>query len=279
MHVLTPVAPIDVRGLFEEERADLLELLASLTADEWSRPTACHPWDVHGLVAHLLGDDLRAVSFGRDGHRGGHIDVTSWDDLVTAIDAQNALWVQSMRRISPPLLVELLRFSGERAFAHYNTLDPNAIGGPVDWAGPGPAPVWLDVAREYTERWAHGQQIRDALGRPGLFSRRLFAPVLDAYVRALPHTFRDVARPDGAAIALRITGDAGGDWTLRRDGGAWRLYTGLTPSPQASVTLAQDDAWRVFTKGLTSDEATRRAGIEGDPALAHTLLRTVSILG
>jgi uncharacterized protein (TIGR03083 family) len=275
---LTPVAPIDVSGLFEEERGDLLALLAALTTDEWARPTVCASWDVQDLAAHVLGDDLGTVAHGRDGHRGGFIDAASYPELVAAIDAQNAAWVQSMRRLSPRLLVELLAFSGERVFAHFGALDPMATGGPVDWAGPEPAPVWLDVAREYTERWAHGQQIRDALGRPGLFSRRMFAPVLDTYSRALPHTFREVVRAEGTAVTLAITGDAGGAWTLMRERGAWRLYAGSAEDPAASVTIGQDDAWRVFTKGLSPEEAARRGQIDGDGELGRGVLRTVSIL-
>lgn len=48
-------------------------------------------------------------------------------------------------------------------------LDLNALGGPVEWAtGSDPAPAWLDIAREYMERYIHQRQIRDATGRPGL---------------------------------------------------------------------------------------------------------------
>jgi hypothetical protein len=99
----------------------------------------------------------------------------------------------------------------------------------VTWAGPEPAPVWLDVAREYTERWHHHQQIRDALGRPALTAPRLFAPVLDTLVRALPHTFRDVQAPDGTHVKLTITGDAGGVWSLVRDE-RWSLLRKLQGS-------------------------------------------------
>jgi hypothetical protein len=32
--------------------------------------------------------------------------------------------------------------------------------------------MWLDIARDYTERWVHDQQIRDAVGRARLKDRR-----------------------------------------------------------------------------------------------------------
>lgn len=275
---LTPVGPIDVLDLFAEERADLLALLSSLDAAGWAQPTVCAPWSVKDLAAHLLADDLGIVSRGRDGYAGGSIDVASFDELIAAINAQNQAWADAMRRLSPRAVVELLEFAGDRAFAHFRSLDLDTIGDPVNWAGPGPAAAWLDVAREYTERWAHGQQIRDALGRPGLFSRRMFAPVLDAYVRALPHTFRDIVAPAEVQVVVDITGDAGGVWTLVYDVAGWALHAGRGADPRASVTLDQDAAWRLFTKGLTPDDARRRTTIVGDPALGAKVLETVSIL-
>jgi hypothetical protein len=60
-----------------------------------------------------------------------------------------------------------LGVAGRRFEEHLAPLDLDATGGPVEWAtGSDPAPVWLDVAREYMERYVHQQQIRDATGRP-----------------------------------------------------------------------------------------------------------------
>jgi len=67
------------------------------------------------------------------------------------------------QRISPPLLTELIGVAGRRFDEHVMTLDLDAPGGPVSWATGGqPAPAWLDVAREYLERYVHQQQIRAA---------------------------------------------------------------------------------------------------------------------
>lgn len=60
--------------------------------------------------------------------------------------------------------------------------------------GSGPAAsVWLDAAREYTEFWVHQQQVRDAVGRPGANSGRLTWPVVDTFLRAVPHALRHLS--------------------------------------------------------------------------------------
>ena len=90
-----------------------------------------------------------------------------WEELVASLDRLNQTWVAATRLISPRLLCELLTFTGEATWRYLAGRDPFAAETPVSWAGPDPAPNWLDVAREYSERWTHQQQIRDAVGSPG----------------------------------------------------------------------------------------------------------------
>ena len=182
-----------------------------------------------------------------------------------------------MRSVSPPVLIDLLRLTGERTASYFATLDLDAIGGPVDWAGPAPAPVWLDLAREYTERWVHQQQIRDAVGRPGLQEPEWFAPVLAAFVLGLPRALGKAGQP-AATVLLTITGEAGGQWLARRNEQGWTLEPGRDNAPAAAVTLNQDSAWRLFTRGLTPDASRRAATLSGDPELTARALETVSIL-
>jgi uncharacterized protein (TIGR03083 family) len=280
--MITSLAPIDTLPLFPGERSALLELLGDLPASEWEAPTICPGWSVKEVAAHLLGDDIGRLSWGRDGYVNpafaAGLDVATLPGLVAAIDRQNAVWVTGARRISPGLLIELLAMTGELTEAYFTSLDMTALGMPVDWAGPEPAPVWLDVAREYTERWVHQQHIRDAVGKPGLKERRWFAPVLDAFVRGLPRALRNAPAANGAALRLTIAGDSGGEWIALRHKGNWMLGTAPGMSVDAMVELDEDYAWRLFTKGISKEEARRSARIEGDEALAEQALETVSIL-
>jgi uncharacterized protein (TIGR03083 family) len=282
---MKPLAPVYVNDLFDDERALLLDTLASLSREDWDAPTVCAGWSIKDIAAHLVADDLGPVSRRRDGHTASWFS-GDWDDLLRFINRQNEEWVAAMRRVSGPLIVELLRFSGERVFAVYRSLDLDSVGPAVDWAGPEPAPMWFHVAREYTERWLHGQQIYDALGRTVAKERRLFAPVLDTFVRALPHTYRDVDASPGTHVLLVIDGEAGGHWSLVRSGAPkpppaaslWDLYADVDTPPTATVTLDEDTAWRLFTKGLDPAAARGRTTIAGDVGLGEVVLRTVSIL-
>ena len=260
-----------------------MQLLRELDEQAWHTPTVCAGWSVKDIAQHLLADDLGILSRKRDSFDYLSIAKTpynldSWDELVAFINEMNAIWVQATRRLSGQVLCTLLEFSGEELHRYFSTLDPYTMGDPVSWAGPAPAPVWLDIAREYTERWLHQQQIRDAVGKPGLKEREFFAPVLETFIRALPHTYRDVHVSDGTSIRLIITGEAGGEWILLRDKGQWKLGKATAPEAHASVTLDQETAWRLFTKGMSKEEALLYANISGDYALGVIVLNTVSII-
>jgi uncharacterized protein (TIGR03083 family) len=270
--------PILVADRFPELLDSLLELLGGLSDAEWELPTVCAGWSVRDVALHLLGDDVGMLSRRRDRYSGPRVSFASWAELVAFINQQNAQWVQATRRIGPRLLVDFLRLTGEQISMFFQSLDPYALGVSVDWAGPGPAPVWLDLAREYTERWHHQQHIRDAVGKPGLMEPRYLAPVLDAFVRALPHTYRDVVADEGVLVGLTIAGESGGKWFLLRERGEWHLYVEVTQQPQAEVVIDQDMAWRLFTRGIGKQEALARATVKGDSLLGARMLEVVSII-
>src|SRR3989442_11824316 len=96
----------------------------------------------------------------------------------------NDEWVSATHRLSRPIVLELLEIAGTWFDDYIATGDLEAVGGPVSWAGPDPAPVWFDVACEYTERWVHQQQIREAVGRPVLLKAPYAAPVIVTFVHS-----------------------------------------------------------------------------------------------
>jgi uncharacterized protein (TIGR03083 family) len=279
---MQPLPPVLVVDRFPAERDALLKLLSGLSPAQWTLPTACAGWSVHDVALHIWGGDIGILSRRRDGWRNPNVsaagDLSQWEQLVSFINRSNEAWVQATRRISPPILIELLRASGREIAAWFANLDPYATGVSVDWAGPAPAPVWLDTAREYTERWVHQQHIRDAVGQPGLTEPSFLAPVLAAFIRALPRALHEVAAPDGTVLRVVITGDAGGAWDAVRQDGTWLLTSDAAASPNATVTLDQDTAWRLWTRGLSAAQALPRIQREGDAALSGAVLSMVSII-
>ena len=277
---LRPLEPVWLVDRFEPLHAELLRLLRGLRGDDWLRPTGCALWSVRDIAAHLLDDDLRRLSFHRDGQPPpGDGPVEDHASLVVLVNRMNAEWVAVARRMSTRVIIELLEVTGPMVVELFRAIDPLAPAHwAVSWAGETQSAHWFDVGRDYSERWLHQQQIRDAVGAPPLTGREWLHPVLALFVRALPHRFREVARAAGTTMRLIIEGPAGGEWTLHREAGAWVLYAGSAPDPAATVVLSDDLAWRLFSKGLARDAARTLVRIDGDQALGSAVLDALAVI-
>lgn len=208
---MRPVEPIRTSHLFFPLHQELLALLRRLTPAEWELPTAAAGWSVRDMAAHLLDTDLRRLSFQRDGLApiAPPAPIATYRDLVDFLDQLNAQWVTAARRLSPRVLIDLHGLIGPQVAELFASLDPSASATGVAWAGEERSAVWFDVAREYTEKWMHQQQIRDALGAAPLTDRRWLHPALDTFVRGLPHVFRTLPGAPGAAVTLVVAGQPG----------------------------------------------------------------------
>ncbi|NEA21640.1 maleylpyruvate isomerase family mycothiol-dependent enzyme [Actinomadura bangladeshensis] len=265
---------IDVRPLFAAQQAAFIDLLSGLDADEWERATVCPGWSVKDVAAHVLGDHVGRLSRHRDGFTA--LGPLSGEPFPRFLDRINDEWVTAARRISPALLVGLLAEVGDQVVEFWQGVDLEALGGSVSWAGPEAHPVWLDAARDFTEYWTHHQQICEATGRPGLTDPRYLGPVLDTFMRALPHTMRDVPADEGTVLQVVVSGFGG--WVCRRGEERWSLRRVMESRPDALVELDADTAWRLCTRGIDPDTARERALITGDHVLADAALQIVSII-
>jgi uncharacterized protein (TIGR03083 family) len=174
-----------VLDVYRPERARLLDLLEGLGPGDWARPTECPAYAVKGIATHVLGDDLSLLSRQRDGAVQGLVllaDELAGADFRTLLDTFNDRWVAAARFLSPNLLIELLRRSGEWTAAYYERVDPEAPGEPVGLFGSAQdssSPFWQAIAREYLERWIHQSQIRRAVDLPSLADRQFLEPGIE----------------------------------------------------------------------------------------------------
>jgi hypothetical protein len=102
--------------------------------------------------------------------------------------------------------------------------------------------------------------------------------VIDTFVRALPHTYREVEAEDETLLALTITGESGGRWFLLRRDSKWNLFIDVDRNPTAEVVIDQETAWRLLTKGVSREEAAKKVAITGDVKLASKALDMISVI-
>jgi uncharacterized protein (TIGR03083 family) len=278
--ILSGTKPIFAAPIIREVDRRLIELLSSLQPEEWEMPTIAPGWAVRDVAAHLLDTALRKLSSARDRCRIGREEVHSHQDVIRLVDRLNDEGVTVYRRLSPKVLTELMQLACTQAADFLESLDPFAkasIG--VSWAGEMSSLVWFDNARELTERWHHQEQIRLATKHPGIMIPPLYHPVLDTFMRGLPHAYRDVPASLDSAIVVEVSGACGGQWCLVKSQAGWIFAHELPTAIAAHIVIPQAICWRIFTKGITREAAYPQITIQGDKTLAGHVLGLVAIVG
>lgn len=272
--------PYDIGPLIALERARLLELLADLGPDDWDRPTACPAWSVLGLCCHLVGDDLGVLARGRDRHFGTPPPGGDEAGFIFWIDELQMEWVRAARRLSPRLVVDLLRWAGPQLVEHFSAQDLRSLSAHVSWALDSPVPIWFDQLRELSEYWIHRQQLLEALGRPEDLRADVAAPVLDGLRWAYPFRLSAVEAQAGDTVSLSVTGPVSTDWQLIRDVADWDFRTVRTSGtrPIAALRLTTSQAWRLLTNNLPPDRRSE-LDVSGRTDVVDVLVRTRAIIG
>jgi uncharacterized protein (TIGR03083 family) len=177
----------------------LRDLVAGLTADEWALPTDCPGWDVHDVVAHVVGFE----SF-LDGAPTPEVEIDE-RHVRNDVGRLNQAWVESLRdRTGDELVADLDDLVARRRerFAAMSPEDFAAVG----WSPVGEVPHARFLQVRTLDVWFHEQDVREAVGRPG----GLEGPAVD---RALSEVLGAMGfvvgkrggAPDGSSVRFELS--------------------------------------------------------------------------
>lgn len=275
---MSPI-PIPTIHLFPKLDEQLITLLKSLSPEDWDKSTLAGRWRVKDIAAHLLDGNIRTLSIFRDGYFGDPPSgVSSYQDLVNYLNRLNADWVQAMKRVSPAALIQLLETSGSEYHQCLLALNPfeKALFA-VDWAGESESQNWFHIAREYTEKWHHQKQIREAVGVGGLMEKEFYQPLIQTFMQALPHAYRNAKAPENTTIMVVVTSEAGGSWCIQHHHNKWTFTQDAQPLA-CRIEIDPDTAWKLFTKGLSANEAQPKLHVTGQQEWSEPLLRMLAVM-
>jgi uncharacterized protein (TIGR03083 family) len=206
-------------------------------------------------------------------------------DLATAphvrndIGQRNEAWVASLRP-GPPTAV-LARFRAVVALR----LEQLRSRSTEEFDAIGPSPVGPVPYREFMnirvmDNWAHEQDIRRAVGRPGHRSGPVVEHSLARFVPAMAFVVgKKAAAPDGTSVVFDLTGDAPRRFAVVVSGGRAALAE-VPPSP--TVTLRLDvETWWCLALGRSEGPTVRAAGdvtIEGDGELGQRVIDNLTFM-
>lgn len=289
-----PTSPSDPSGAGGDERPDggaaallasewaaLRAVAADLAPADFDRPTDLPGWSVRDNLSHVIGVERMLLGLPAD----PPVERPAWvrNDFGAGLEAA----VAARRGRSGAEVVAELDDVLERR------VQALAGFGPDDWARLGPAPGGEVPYRDFMririfDCWAHEQDIRRAVGRPGHLDGPVVEVVLAWHRRNLPYVVgKRAGAPDGASVrAVVHAGGAGpdagtpvvDDVTVRVTGGRATVVAPgeAAAAATAAATIETDvETWNALLCGRWNAEHARSRGrvrTSGDAALAAAVL-------
>jgi uncharacterized protein (TIGR03084 family) len=236
----------DVAALVDDLEAEQRELLAvvdAIDADAWLAPTPAWGWDVRDTIAHLADTDEMAMDTVRDGPYAINVLAAN---AASGADVTYHGVLRGRRLAGAEVARWWARTSAdERAMLRALPADAR-----VNWGIGMRTPSF--VTARLMECWAHGLDVRDALGVAAVDTDRL-AHVAWLATRALPYAYSVAGRAmPQEPLRVELTLPSGASWSSGPEGAV------------ASIRGSAGDYCRVFVH--RARVADTDLVIEGDAA-------------
>lgn len=233
-----------------DEQADLEAILRSLRPEQWAARTPAEGWDVRDQVSHLA--DTNEIAY--DTATGGSRQLNEEALRYPTGEAFTESGCVKGRSMEPAEVLEWWASTAARVNEMLEAKDPKER---IPW-GLGMSARMLVTAR-LMEHWAHGLDIRAAVGRRPNASPRLRSIALLIF-KALPYAF-SVARIEPPRGTLRVELEfADEEWVFGPDA-ADNVIAGdaLQYCMVGVQRLGYDDATKLQAKGPLAEAALRHA--------------------
>ena len=225
-----------LEGLFASWDS-IAALLAGLSEDEWRTATALPGWDVHAVVAHIVGTESMLLGLATP---EPDVDLETLAHVRNFVGAMNEPWVRSLRGESGAALLERFRdVTAQRRAV--------LIAIPVEeWNAPTQTPAGPDSYGRFMrirafDCWMHEQDIRAALGREPSAAQLSGADArqsLDEMAASMSFVVGKKGQaPDGSRVLLQLTGPLSREIRVAVDGRAALVEDFGVAEPTTVVTL------------------------------------------
>ena len=268
-----PTETADTVDKLEQTWAATSSLCADLSEDEWNMPTDCPGWTVKDNVSHLIGTERLLHGLPRTDHRSPTVDY-----VKNPIGEMNENEVDARRSST-----------GAKVLAEWNTLVDLRLatlrGGDAEYfaaaamtpTGPGTVADFLHI--RVLDCWAHEQDIRRALDRPGGFDTAAAGHTIDRLTKTLPIVIgKRAGTPEGSAVTIDITGPVSRTLTYEVSGGRAGLVELPSQPPIATVQL-DTETFTVLALGRRpAAECAHAITIDGDTALGQRVVEQLTMM-
>jgi hypothetical protein len=79
-------------------------------------------------------------------------------------------------------------------------------------------------------------------------------------------------------VSVKITTEIGGIWSIVKTDDNWQMIEIQDVSPISTVKISPEVAWKLFSKGISPEQALPNVEIVGDLNLGKIALQMVSVM-
>jgi uncharacterized protein (TIGR03083 family) len=284
MHPAAPQALHDLVGAFAQTAQAVVDLAHGCSAEDLALPTECPGWTVHDQISHVAG-----VEAWLEGHQDPRVEKMPHYEYIRNELGKKVEYAVELRRgrTGEEVVAELEDVLAQRLSTLRNPAltDSSIIAGPF-----GPDLAATVVLMRTFDVWAHEQDIRSALGRPGNLGSPAAAVFVLSVLLQLPRLVaKDAGVEPGHVVVIDVTGP--GSVVTAHEG--VRVEVDEQGRTRGQVMTADPPPGRPTTTiSLSTDAFTRRAagrrsvndtvsdteyGVVGDEAIARRVLEALVV--
>ena len=201
-------------GDLEAEQLELQAAVAAIDAEAWLAPTPAWGWDVRDTIAHLADTDEMAI----DTARGGPYAI---NDLAARAASGADVTYHGVLRGRRLTGRDVAGWWMRTSAAERSMLRDLPADARVPWGIGMRTPSF--VTARLMETWAHGLDVRAALGVPAVDTDRL-EHVAWLATRALPYAYSVAGlQPSDAPLRIELSLPSGAPWAFAPEAAADRI--------------------------------------------------------
>jgi uncharacterized protein (TIGR03083 family) len=245
-------------------------LCADLSEAQWKTLTSCPGWTVQDNLSHLVGVERLILGLPVTRHRAGE-----HDHVKNPIGEFNEHEVDSRRHLSGAEVLEEWNeiIAGGREF--FDEADDDYFSREtMTPVGPGTIADFLHV--RVLDCWAHEQDMRRAVGKPGNDDSPAAEHTIDRLLRTIPIVVGKRAKtPEGRGVLLEIAGPVRRSVPVLVTNGRAAIVDGV-PDPIVTVKMDSNTFCELAMGRI--DPATARVEVVGDQSLGRAIVDNLNMM-
>lgn len=267
---MIPTRTIDT---LEQTWRSMTEFCAGLTEQDWKTPTQLPKWTVQDNLSHIIGTESSMHGLPRPDHTAAdksHVRNPIGDMNEDDVDVRRHLSgaeVLAEWRSVMEMRLSLFRSADEAYFAQ-EAMTPT---------GPGTLADFLHI--RVLDCWAHEQDMRRALGRPGNQGGPAAEHTIDRLIRTIPIVVgKRAGTPEGGCVVIRITGAVQRTVATKVVEGRAQIVPNLPDDALCDISMDSDTFAQLAMGRAGIDELATGVSISGDAELAHRVVSQFNMM-